>query len=470
MESFGANRAAIPEKDKEIEAEKFQRNEPLDEAITDATNIKRRISDLEKSLEVARKRLSNIPDRQHAIRSLLCEELELEEEDLPFLAELVEVKSEEGAWRGAIERAVGTMRLNILVPEEYMDRSLRYINDRNNGQDVRLREVKKDAKPARFREDSFLFKLNFKKHAYRETVKFILAAYDRRCVDTPEALKHINHGLTREGLMSGGRGYFEKLDSTRLDQNWMTGFTSNDRIHELSRDIEAEKERLAVASTTRTKLSNFMRELEQQSLMLSAFKTIEYHNIDLSIENKQIADYLALIEEMSSESSDLNDAKSRWDFSRKNFKRQLEKHEELVRTQDRCENILSILEVERERVINVIGEGISDDQRELMLEVVPIGEIVDSETLKVMENNTREKLRDDHSNLIKRIGDIEKKLVSLMNRAKQVDNGPLSEAGVDIPDIPSYLDRLQVLEEEDLPAKEVRFLEYLRETTDQSVT
>jgi len=57
-----------------------------------------------------------------------------------------------------------------------------------------------------------------------------------------------------------------------------------------------------------------------------------------------------------------------------------------------------------------------------------------------------------------------------MGRAQQADTGALTESGTDLADIPDYLERLRVLNEEALPEKTSRFLEYLNRSSDQGVT
>lgn len=56
-----------------------------------------------------------------------------------------------------------------------------------------------------------------------------------------------------------------------------------------------------------------------------------------------------------------------------------------------------------------------------------------------------------------------------MEQAKQVDTGALAEAGTALVDLPAYLDRLRVLQEEALPAKRDKFLRYLNQSSDQGV-
>ena len=57
-----------------------------------------------------------------------------------------------------------------------------------------------------------------------------------------------------------------------------------------------------------------------------------------------------------------------------------------------------------------------------------------------------------------------------MESAKRVDTGALTDVGSNLEDVPHYLERLRVLNEEALPEKRSRFLEYLNRSSDQGVT
>src|SRR5260370_8784200 len=52
------------------------------------------------------------------IRDSLCRELNVEEDRFPFAGELIQVREEEAAWEGAIERVLHNYALSLLVPDE----------------------------------------------------------------------------------------------------------------------------------------------------------------------------------------------------------------------------------------------------------------------------------------------------------------------------------------------------------------
>ena len=57
-----------------------------------------------------------------------------------------------------------------------------------------------------------------------------------------------------------------------------------------------------------------------------------------------------------------------------------------------------------------------------------------------------------------------------MGVAQRDDTGALREVGTEVQDVPHYLERLRVLNEESLPEKLQRFLSYLNQSSDQGVT
>ncbi len=131
-------------------------------AIAQAHNAHTRLRETQAEYDAVRQRPgSNLPMEFQRFRAELADHLGLPETDLPFAAELIEVRQAEQAWRGAIERALGSHRLRILVPQAAMHTALQWVNQRHNRLHVRLLEVR-DATPATFLPDGFARKLNLK--------------------------------------------------------------------------------------------------------------------------------------------------------------------------------------------------------------------------------------------------------------------------------------------------------------------
>jgi uncharacterized protein YPO0396 len=167
---------------------------------------------------------SNIPPVYQDFRSELATHLRMSESELPYLAEMVEVQADEVTWRGAIERAIGSERLRVLVAKECLREALRWINSRHNRVHVRLQAAGDVEHRKEIFSDSYAHKLNFKSHPLQSTARRLIASRDYHCIDSIGQLETTEHGMTIEGTMSNQAGKFEKMDNRRLDQDWMTGF------------------------------------------------------------------------------------------------------------------------------------------------------------------------------------------------------------------------------------------------------
>ena len=225
------NQAALGAKREQLQQQRDLKQEETLSALSQQRESEKRASEVESEFEKIKARPgSNIPARFQDFRGTLADQLNLKDEDLPYLAELVEVRSDQTAWRGAIECAIGSERLRILVPEAQMRAALRWVNDRDNRLHVRLQEARANEKDVDFFADGYTRKLNFKPHRLGNAARKMLASRDLHCVDSPEALRKTEHGLTIEGTTSGRKGRFEKQDHRRLNADWMTGFDNKDQL------------------------------------------------------------------------------------------------------------------------------------------------------------------------------------------------------------------------------------------------
>ena len=468
---FHANQALVAERRERLQATLEEQQGHLDEAIGTAVELQRRKQALEEELAQVRARpASNIPTKQDRFRQALALHLGLAEDELPFLAELVEVQAEQARWRGAIERAIGADRLRILVPESVIEEALRWVNQRDNRLDVRLLRVKASQERAEFLPDGFVRKLNFKPHPHREAAKVLLARKDLHCVDSPEALRDTPHALTQEGMTSGRRGYFEKRDSTPLTQNWMTGFDNRDRLAQLQGELERLAAELVPAEAARREMEQGLDRLRQEASRLAALQDLTFDEVDVSRLDRELEQWQQGLERLLNPESDTEKARRRWEAARDEAAGMSEAlNEKRVQIKySRKEH--DELERRRRRAAAQVGEGLDEEQRQWLATQLPAAPSDDLETL---DDQERGMIDDTDAALVKleeQIRRSENTLVRQMEKAQKEDTGALSEVGTELQDISDYCARLEVLEREALPEKEQRFLDYLNESSDQSVT
>lgn len=420
--------------------------------------------------EIARRPDSNLPAHYQAFRSELAQALNCDEGNLPFVAELVQVKPEELMWRGAIERAIGSQRLRILVAGESLQAALNWVNQRHNRLHVRLLAVKLPTTPARFFDDGFTHKLNWKAHPWREAVKALLADLDRHCVDSPEQLRETPHAMTVQGLMSGKKHFYDKQDQTRLDEGWLTGFDNRDRMQYLQHEITSLQQQAEAAGKAFRVAENGKNQLESQAALLQRLQQLDFETIDLPGATHQLMMLKERLENLTRPGSDASNAEQtlRAAQARQNeYEQQLQT---AIKTCGKLEKDLDVALAAKRQSSQTAQQGMSDAQRQLSAAHFPL---LNREQLTVVADIERQhsrKLQQEIEGVKNKLNTLNGELIRRMSEAKRVDTGALSEVGTELEDVPAYLQRLQELTEEALPEKLSRFLDYLNRSSDDGVT
>lgn len=419
--------------------------------------------------EVRQRPGSNIPPAQQKFRHELALQLGLSEDEVPFVAELVEVKADEKHWRGAIERAIGGERLRLLVEAKHTQAALDFINSRDNHLHVRVHEAHVEGASAQFFDDGFTRKLNFKPHALREPLKRLLAGIDRHCVADARSLRETEHAMTAEGLMSGRKRFFDKDDAKSLHRDWMTGFDNRDRITALEATLEQLGEELRLAKDKERQAQQQADSVRNGLALLDAIEKTVFEDIDLPGAQAELRQLDSDLARLLAPQSDAAQAQQRWDQAR-SVEKGLRDEEVIVKANLQNLKSQQIEASDRLARLNArIGAGLDERDKALAAHFPPVDAIALNE-LDDEERRRTEKLQDRIDALSTRRGNIERTLVARMKDAKQLDTGALAETGSDLEDIPAFLERLRVLEEEALPEKLRRFIDYLNQSSDQGVT
>ncbi len=413
---------------------------------------------------------SNIPARFQQFRAVLANILELTDDDLPFVAELVQVKEGEQAWRGAIERAMGSHRLRILVPPEASRQALDWINGRHNALHVRLLEAKSPSRQPRFFEDGFTRKLDYKEHPYREAVKELLAGLDRHCVGSPEALRETPHAMTSEGLMSGKARFFDKQDQKRLSDDWQTGFDNRDRLAALSAQIHEAEARLQSAKAAEEQAKGSLAALEQQVVLLTKLTALDYEEINVPHAEREWQQQRDKLAALTAPDSDAATAKRQLEQARDELAAFEQHKNQCLRQCAQLNGRLDTAQEEQRRAFRKSEAGLKEAERILAEDHFSPLDPEQLTNVDELERHAAAQLQQQLTTLRTTQSRLEKELVKAMSDAKQQDRGALSDVGRELDDVPDYLARLKVLTNEALPEKRKRFQAYLTDSSDQGVS
>jgi uncharacterized protein YPO0396 len=413
---------------------------------------------------------SNIRGDYHRFRSDLASHLMLEEGDLPFVAELVEVKPEESRWRGAIERAIGGQRLRLLVPPSGMNRALAWINQRDNRLHVRLLEgTEPDDLPTSF-ADGFVRKLKFKPHAFQKTLKHLLIGLDRHCVASTEELHRTPHGMTVQGTMSGKSGFFDKQDQRRLDQDWMTGFDNKDRLEQLANQINAAKKALGQSHQHHEAAQARADATQDRLTFTDLLLKVHFTDIDLPGAQASVDALHARLQALTEPDSDAQAAYAYWQEAQASLKALGELERAADISKGKLETERDGARDNQQSAFRRLGTGMSDTERDQAAAHLATPTLRQIKQFPELERERSVELQSSISQIVRDLAECENELTRLMERAQKIDTGALAEVDTKIFDVPKYLERLRVLTEEALPEKLERFLSYLNQSSDQGVT
>lgn len=465
--ALAANQAQAKTLREQGQQAKEQRKAAAFEAGAILHQKKSEVLQLEDALQDAASNDSNIPPSFRRFREHLADQLGLNAGELPFVAELIEVKEDQRQWRGAIERAMGGHRLRVMVPAKLMRQALTWVNSRHNELHVRLLEVQPETGRAEFLHDGFTRKLNFRAHPHREELKSLLASIDRHCLAGPEQLRTIPHGMTVEGLMSGKSGHFDKQDQRRLDQDWITGFDNRDRLAQLKAELGQAREALQESEKNQRQTESDYGQLERELGLLEKLEQQHFDDIDVPALDRQINRLQEQLQTIIEPDSDTARARLRWEKAEGQLEQVREQKTEASTQYGIKDHDLKSAQNHREHAFVAMGEGLTDTEHCSADDYFTVPELA---SLTIEEKQATDKLNDSERQCLKRHSELENRLIRLMASAKKVDTGALVETGTELEDLEEYLERLRVLEEEALPEKLARFKEYLNLSSDQGVT
>lgn len=468
-ESLQANQAWAKQQQPLLQAEFLRQKEILYDAIVLRASQRDTGKTLHAEFEAVKARPgSNIPPPHQRFRAELAQQLGMDEDELPFIAELVEVRKEHASWRGAIERALGAERLRLLLDPAVAGRALDWINGRDNRLDVRLREAEPTAANAVFFDDGFVRKLNFKPHPLREPLKQVLAGLDRHCVSVGQ-LRDTPHALTIEGMTSGRRGWYEKRDSKALAIEWMTGFDNKDRLRSLAEQIAAAGAAQEIAERACTRAESAVAETQQRMLALDSVMGLEFDQIDVTRAQQERDHLQTRLAELTSPGSDAEQARQRWEQATAAWKAALDllaRHGAAIAAGE-AEHKAAAAHLQQAR--RMAGAGLEEEDAALAAAHLQVPQACELDRLGELLQAGADRIAGAIREAGNRLGSINQSLIADMGRAQKVDTGELSEFGLTPEEAPHYLERLRVLIEEALPEKMQRFQHYLNESSDQGV-
>ena len=148
-----------------------------------------------------------VPHDLHAARLEVAEAMDLTADDLPFVAELIDMRPEFDAWRTATELALGGFALTMLVDQQLLSLLRRKINPREIRRRLRFEGVPSHEAP-REQTDAATMpgRLQFRNSAFTGWLtNTLVAKFGYVCVEDAADLDSAGFGLTITGQTRQGQ-------------------------------------------------------------------------------------------------------------------------------------------------------------------------------------------------------------------------------------------------------------------------
>lgn len=255
------------------------------------------LAELEAERSAAAERRGNIPDHLHRARAALAEAAGLTTDDLPFVGELLEVRTEFEPWRGAFNLALGGFATKVLIDTARIQAFRKAIDSVPTSTRIRFEGV-----PTGMRDDVGLDsrtlpgRLDVRSGPFAGWLKHELAGrFAYVCVDTPGQLGQHKMALTRSGQQSEG---YRGAHGGSLRAN-VLGFTNGRLLADLDERISRARQRVADAER---RVEDADALLNRHDDELAAYRTITgltWDQVDVASAEAEQARWAGVIEEVT---------------------------------------------------------------------------------------------------------------------------------------------------------------------------
>lgn len=252
----------------------FQLN--IAENDTSYIDLKIKLAQLQKQepefteeIESLKRRQSNIPVASLRLREEMARSLGLNEADLPFVGELLQVKSSEKSWEGALERVLRNFGLSLLVSEKDYPSVAKYVNSTHlRGKLVYFKIQTEKKSITKYSMSSLPAKMDIKRDSdFFDWLRYELEAhFNFECCETLEDFQRHPKALSMNGQMKVSAKRHEKDDRYNLNDRsrFVLGWSNKEKIQSLLESLTEIQKRGQLLTDQVAKIDLSRNEFKRQ--------------------------------------------------------------------------------------------------------------------------------------------------------------------------------------------------------------
>ncbi|MGE4503451.1 MAG: ATP-binding protein [Thiomicrospira sp.] len=440
---------------------------------------KQAYEELDKQIQSLKQRKNNIDEAQIQIRQALCQALDLDESEMPFVGELLQVREEDQAWEGAIERILHNFALSLLVPDRHYAAVSEWVEQtRLKGRLVYYRV--KEAVSAgllNLHPQSLVRKVSIKPDSefYDYLQGQLAKRFDYACCESLADFRREKLAVTLQGQVKSGDQRHEKDDRRALNDRrfYVLGWSNQDKIAALQAEAAQLQSAMLKQAQTLESLKQRINALKQKFTALAKLS----HYQDFEELNWQ--KWVSLLDKLMAEKTELEASHDQLKLLQRQLEaleqtmRQTEdslsqRHRELGDIQSKLDGVAQDLtqaqdilrqQLDAGRLNDALRDALNQAQTDWQLQVQRV------ESIEPRQSEMRVKIQNEINNVRGKLDRQQAKLIQMINDFCHQYPAETKDFSADIAGLVEFEGLLNQLLADDLPRFEARFKEQLNQNT-----
>ncbi|MFC8683415.1 ATP-binding protein [Microbacterium ureisolvens] len=273
------------------------------EAISAEKSTAREIAELEAEVRRASGFQGNIPRALHESRELVAQAAGIDVEDLPFVGELIEVRTEFEPWREAFNLALGGFATTLLIDVEQLGRFRTAIDSVRTPVRLRYEGVHTGLDEVDRRDTTTLpGRLDYQSTPFTGWLQERLGdRFGFVCVDSAIDLSRHRMALTLTGQISqGSRGAHGGHGRENV-----LGFSNDRRLADLGRQLDEARARLARAADARKRADAALDAVDARFAVYAKLRDLTWEQVDVASVTAERDRWLAVHDDVTASNPEI---------------------------------------------------------------------------------------------------------------------------------------------------------------------
>jgi uncharacterized protein YPO0396 len=406
----------------------------------------------------------------------MADALGIDDDALPFVGELLQVRKDESPWQAAIERVLHGFAQSLLVDDRHYAAVSSYLNDRNIGE--RVVYFRTLAHPEERRvpgPGSLVRKLDYAAGPYSDWLRTELSLrFDYECCESLQSFRQSSKAVTREGLVKHGYARHEKDDRRRIDDRtrWVLGFDNKDKLELFKQNAASLGAELAGSSEQLERLADESAQQRAQLLCCNDIANSSWPEVDVASLLTHIGSLRERIDaetrarpELSELDLQLQQKQAAHDRAKDARRREESKHQYLLDQLARMERTRAALNPEQ-----LVLRLTPTQEEGLHTRFAQLDRALSLDSLSDLHGAVQRGIQEEQSELAVRVTELRHAIERSFAEFNR--HWPAESDGLDprLESAESYFAKLARLLTDGLPRYEERFMQLLREQSDQNLT